>query len=202
MADEPETSLVPTDSPGAPDAFEREYMKGEGMVLYRDKMVAGRTMNLILAGTAAFLAATSIGTGSFAGVLLSLPLLAVIWLLFGVLRVTVSEQSVDVKLGLFGPKIPMRSIESVLAMDYKWSSVGGWGIRKAPGGWMYNMPGDGGRAVKIVWRDEAGKKKITYVGTKTATELAAAIKKGFAALPPGKDGPAALRSGDDESDDA
>lgn len=184
MADEPETSLVPTPSERSlPDAFEREYMKGEGMVRYRDKMVAGKKMNYILGAVAAFMAVTSIASGSFAGALLGLPILFLTWLLFGVLRVTVSERSVDVKLGLFGPRIPMEAIESARAIDYKWTSVGGWGIRNAPGGWMYNMPGDEGRATKIVWRDPKGKKRVTYVGTRTATELADAIAQGRAALP-------------------
>ncbi len=44
MSDEPETSLARVETDNTPDAYEREYMKGEGTVVYRDKMVAGKTM--------------------------------------------------------------------------------------------------------------------------------------------------------------
>jgi len=184
MTDEPQpSSLAPREGQSLPDPFEREYMKGEGMVLYRDKMVAGAKMNAAMVGIAAFMTFAAVSTGQWAGVTLGLPILALVWLLFGVLRVTVSEQAVKVKLGLFGPTIPMNSVESAIAIDYKWGAFGGWGIRMGPHGTMYNIIGDGGRAVKITWRNERGKKKVTFVGTRTADELATAINRGRRILP-------------------
>lgn len=37
------------------------------------------------------------------------------------------------------------------------------------------MPGDGGRAVCITWRDRKGKRKITYVGSRESERLARQI---------------------------
>ena len=43
------------------------------------------------------------------------------------------------------------SIESATAVDYKWTRYGGWGIRRGRDGeWLYNMPGDGGKAVRCL----------------------------------------------------
>lgn len=184
LVDEPtDKSLARLESTAAADAFEREYMQGEGMVLYRDKMVAGRKMNLFLAAVGALLVASAVTSGSVAPVVVGLPLLAVFWVLFGVLRVGVSEGAVTIKYGLIGPTIPLESIESAIAIDYNWAVFGGWGIRRGPEGWMYNMMGDGGRAVKIVWHDSAGKRRVHYVGTRTADELSAAINRARLVLP-------------------
>jgi hypothetical protein len=116
--------------------------------------------------------------------LLFVPLGILLWALFAVLRFTVSEGAVDVQYGLFGPKIPTSAIESADAIDYDWKRFGGWGIRRSlDGEWMYNMPGDGGRAVRIVWRDEQGKRRVTNVGTPSPEPAVAAIRTAMRALP-------------------
>ncbi|MCA9648569.1 MAG: hypothetical protein H6712_23995 [Myxococcales bacterium] len=184
MPDEPPTALAPVGET-SPDAFEREYMRGEGAVLYRDKMVAGRKTNAVLALVTALLAFKAISTGALGSLVVGLPLLAAAWVLLGVLRVTVSERTVDVKLGLLGPTIPMEGIESAMAIDYRFGGIGGWGVRRGPEGWMYGILGDSRRAVKIRWRDERGRTRVTYVGTRTAEALAAAIDRGRRALPAG-----------------
>jgi len=185
-----DNALVRSEGTTGVDAYEREYMPGEGAMLYRDKMVAGKKLNLFLGALAVIIVGAGIAEGTLASALIGLPIIALVWLLFGVLRVSVSENVVNVQYGVFGPKIPIHAIESATAMKYQWATFGGWGIRRGPDGWMYNMLGDGGNAVKIVWRDGAGKRKITYVGTSTAEILAEEIAKARRALPAAPERPA------------
>jgi hypothetical protein len=107
-----------------------------------------------------------------------------LWALFSVLRFTISERAVVVQYGLFGPTIPIESIESAEAVDYDWKKFGGWGIRRSlDGEWMYNMPGDGGRALRIVWTDKHGERRITGIGMPAPEPAAAAIAQARRALP-------------------
>ncbi|MEZ4384929.1 MAG: hypothetical protein R3A79_26605 [Nannocystaceae bacterium] len=195
MADDDTKALVRADA-GQVDAYERDYM-GEGTVRYRDKMVAGSRLNLFFAA----LTAVMLGAGALQGTLLSslaaLPIIAAIWLIFGVLRVSVTDTHVAVQYALWGPKIPLASIESVTAIKYSWASFGGWGIRRGADGWMYNMIGDGGNAVRIVW-SERGAQTVTYVGTRTAAELARQIERAMQALPAAEEEPPALTSAAEE----
>lgn len=166
-----------------PDAYEETYMPGEGMVVYRDKSRAPWPLHAIFGS---LIAATTVGfglAGAWISMALSLPVFALMWLLFSVLRVTVSEGVVNVQYGLFGPRIPMAAIESAEAVEYDWKQFGGWGIRvNRKGEWMYNMPGDGGRAVKIVWH-KRGKRRVTYIGSLQHEGLAAQIQRARRSLP-------------------
>jgi hypothetical protein len=189
---------VPAEQDGGgrlPDRYEAEYMRGEGMVLYRDKSRAPWPLHAIFGAIAVMTIASAFtGPGAWVGTVLTLPLLAVVWLLFSVLRVTVSEGHVNVQYGLFGPKIPVSAIESAEAVEYDWKRFGGWGIRvNSHGEWIYNMPGDGGRAVRVAWRDRKGKQRVTYIGSLESERLARQIDKARA-LGPGKQ-PAALGEG-------
>lgn len=171
-----------------PDPYEREYMRGEGMILYRDKTRSPWQLHAICGAVAAVMIASAVAVpGAMIGTAVGLAMLAVVWLLFSVLRVTVSEGHVNVQLGLFGPKIPIAAIESAEALDYDWKQFGGWGIRlNSKGEWMYNLPGDGGKAVRIVWRDRKGRRKVTYVASRESEQLAATIDRARAALPAAK----------------
>jgi len=171
-----------------PDAYESEYMRGEGMVLYRDKTRSPWQLHAICGAVAAMMIGTAIAMpAAWLGSVFGLVIISFVWLLFSVLRVTVSEGHVNVQLGLFGPKIPIPAIESVEALEYDWKEFGGWGIRlNIKGEWMYNLPGDGGRAVRIVWRDRKGKRKVTYVASRNSEQLAATIERALAALPAGQ----------------
>ncbi len=196
---EDDNKLAVRDASRLPDPYEREYMRGEGLVLYRDKTRSPWQLHAIFGTVAAMILASAIAApGGWLGAAIGLPLLAMVWLLFSILRVTVSEGHVNVQLGLFGPRIPVAAIESAEALDYDWKQFGGWGIRmNRKGEWMYNLPGDGGRAVKIVWRNRKRRRKVTYVASREAEQLAASIATARAALPEGRS-PAALTSGDDE----
>jgi hypothetical protein len=184
-----EQQLAKLDPGRPPDPYEREYMGGEGTVLYRDKTGSPWPLHAVFGAVAAVMIGTAIAVpGAWVGAAIALPITAVLWLLFSVLRVTVSQGSVNVQLGLFGPKIPIAAIESVEALAYDWKEWGGWGIRlNRKGEWMYNLPGDGGRAVKMVWRDRRGRRKVTYVASRESEQLATTIENARQALPAGKD---------------
>jgi hypothetical protein len=197
--DESVALAVPSTS--AADEYEKQYMTGHGRVLHRAKLPAPRWMQLLTGGSAI----AGIGllfTPAWMAAMVLIPLGIVSWALFSVLRCTVSEGAVKVQLGLFGPTIPTRAILSAEAIDYDWKKFGGWGIRRASDGeWIYNMPGDGGRAIRIVWTDEAGKRRVTNVGMKAPEAAAAAIDQARRALPiAGEIG--ALPSGDHGDDTA
>ncbi|MDC0723282.1 hypothetical protein [Nannocystis bainbridge] len=199
MADESH-ALVPTEGSRLPDPYEQRYMAGEGTVLYRHKYSAPWQLHLIfvLTITAVFGAAVAAGglVGGAIGMAVGAPLFGLMWILFSVLRVTVSEGHVNVQYGLFGPKIPISGIEQAELVQYNWRRFGGWGIKRSLAGeWIYNMPGDGGRAVRIVWRDARGKRHVTHVGSPRADELLQQIGRARGALPAGAS-PAALEPGD------
>jgi hypothetical protein len=163
-------------------------MPGEGVVLYRDKRRAPWQLHALFATIAATYTLLAVLQP---WALVVLPPLLVVWLLFAVLRVTVSAGHVNVQYGLFGPRIPIAAIVSVERMTNDWKAYGGWGIRR-PGErvWAYNMPGDGGQAVRIVWHDARGQ-RTTIIGSRHAAELAQQIARAREALPAG-DAPAAL----------
>jgi hypothetical protein len=197
VRDDPETALVIDGHGRQPDAYEAEYMHGEGMVLYRDKSRAPWPLHAVFGALSLVTIGSAFaGPGAWIGTAATLPLIAVMWLLFSVLRVTVSQGQVNVQYGLFGPKIPVSSIESAEAVEYDWKQWGGWGIRvNRKGEWIYNMPGDRGRAVRIAWRDRKGKSKVTYVGSLESEDLARRIAQ--ARVLGGGSQPAALEPGDD-----
>lgn len=172
-------------SPRTPDAYESEYMRSEGLTLYRDKSRAPWQLHALFGSmTLLSTAAAFTAPGAWIGALGTAGLLAFMWLLFSVLRVSVSEKHVNVQYGLFGPKIPIEAIESAEAIEYDWKSFGGWGIRmNREGEWMYNMPGDGGRAVRIAWRDTKGRARVTYVGSLQSEHLAGQIAQARALGP-------------------
>jgi hypothetical protein len=120
---------------------------------------------------------SALASGAWQALPLALPVVALLWLMFSVLRVTVSAGSVKVQYGFFGPEIPIAAIESAEATSYDWKRFGGWGIRRGIGGeWIYNMPGDGGRAARIVWRDAKGRRRVVLIGSPRAEALAAAVQ--------------------------
>ncbi len=196
MAQEPK-ALVRVEEARLPDAYEQKFMAGEGMVLYRDKRRAPWPLHALLGVSALTVIGASVASGELLALAIALPLLALIWVLFSVLRVTVSAGTVTVQYGLFGPEIPVGAIELCEATTYDWKKFGGWGIRRSrQGEWIYNMPGDGGHAVRIVWRDRKGRRRVTLIGSRHADQLASKIKGARAALPAGHQ-PEALGPGDD-----
>ena len=176
MSGDDETALALA-AENRPDAYEADYMKGEGAVLARHRMVAGRTFNLFMAAVMVAAAMPALALGEFLASGLTAAVLLAAWIGLGVLRVTVSEGAVNVQYGLIGPTIPISSLESVEAIEYNALRLGGgWGYRWTGDGWMYNMMGDGGHAIRMVWRDEDGDRKVTYVGLRDAVACAQNIR--------------------------
>ncbi|HLV64310.1 MAG TPA: hypothetical protein VKY73_00795 [Polyangiaceae bacterium] len=172
MADPPEEELVPVPRARPPDVYEAKYMAGEGAVLYRDKSRAPWGLHVLFGLATALTVASVVASGELLALAVSLPVMALLWLFFSVLRVTVSEGHINVQYGIVGPKIPIEAVESVEAVRYDWRKFGGWGIRYAEGTWLYNMPGDGGQAIRVVWRNARGQRKVTLIGSRRAEELA------------------------------
>lgn len=192
---EDSTALVPAEPARPPDPYEQRYMAGEGAVLYRHKHSAPWQLHTIfaLSMAAVFGAALAAGgaAGGAVGIAVGVPMIALVWILFSVLRVSVSEGHVNVQYGLFGPKIPLAAIEHAELVQYDWRRIG-WGIKRSLAGeWFFNMPGDGGRAVRIVYSDARGKRRAVLVGSPRADELLLQIGRARKALPAGA-APAAL----------
>lgn len=160
----------------APDPYVAQYMSGQGGALYFAKLTAPRFFHAL------FLLPllVSLGSALAAHAPLVVPLLSVIplflvWILFSALRISVTAKEVHVQYGLFGPRIPVETIESCEACDYDWKQYGGWGIRYGRDGTVaYNMLGDGGRAVRITYKKGTKTKKV-LVAAKDPERLATAI---------------------------
>ncbi len=178
-----ETSLAPRE-PNAVDAYEKQYMGGHGAVLHRARRPAPGWMQLLLASSMLSGLGLLAVPGGWIGTVFLVPLGLLVWALFSMLRVTIAERAVNVQYGLFGPTIPMEAIHSAEPIDYRWTDFGGWGIRRShKGEWMYNMPGDGGRALRIEWTDAKGKRSVTCIGMLEPEAAATAIGQAMRALP-------------------
>ena len=183
------------DGPRAPDRYEAEYMSGEP-VRYRDKIKASRAFHLLLAvvtllplvtlGSLVWVAASTgqpVPAGVFVSPAIMTVLLPLLWILFSVLRVTVTDRSVFIQYGLFGPRIPLDRIDRCEAVTYNWQRYGGWGIRRgADGSIAYNIMGDAGRGVRITWRNDKGKEVVHVIASPNPEGLARGILEARAAL--------------------
>ncbi len=101
--------------------------------------------------------------------LIILAALAVSLLLFSILTVKVDGEEVSVRfgVGLIRKRFPLSEIESPSAVRNPWYY--GWGLRRTPIGWLYNVSGL--EAVEITLKD--GRK--IRIGTDDPTGLDAAI---------------------------
>lgn len=97
-------------------------------------------------------------------------LLLIVTRLFASLNVTVNEQEV---VAAFGPgwfkrRINLGEIESVESVTNKW--WWGWGIRRIPNGWMYNVSGLDAVELKLK------KGTVFRIGTDEPEKLEEAVK--------------------------
>lgn len=177
MSDE-ETSLAKIEgTTRTPDLYERKYMSDEGLVLHRAKAQAPKWLQaMLLLPVVGMIPTAFLTPGGWLAAAIALPVSFLLWVFFSVLRVTVSEHHVNIQYGLFGPKIPISAIDDAEATTYDWKKFGGWGIKRSlDGEWIYNMPGDQGRAVRIVWRTPKGRRRVTLIGSRDHHALARAI---------------------------
>jgi hypothetical protein len=163
-------------------------MEGEGGALYHDKFPAPPVYHLLFLFPLLIEIGATIAAHApfFVPLLTGIPLV-LLWLLFSVLRVSVTRREVHVQYGLFGPRVPVEAIERCEAVDYDWKKYGGWGIRYGrDGSTVYNMLGDQGRAVKLVYT-KGGESKSLLLSSRDPERLAMAVNQArAAALSPGR----------------
>ena len=101
---------------------------------------------------------------------LSICVLAVVAYLFSGLTVRVDRTSVVARFGpgLFGKTISLSDIVACKVVRNRWWY--GWGIRKIPGGWLYNVSGLD--AVEFTMRSG----KVYRIGTDEPFSLAEAVR--------------------------
>jgi hypothetical protein len=165
------------------DDYERAYMSDEN-VRFRDKLVAPKLFHGMMGISSiglfgASVAAVFMGGDPFAAGVLMTGAVASVggWGLFSGLRITVTDEKIMVQYGLFGPTIPLDSIESIESVDYHWVKAGGFGIRLGlDGSIVYNMMGDRGKAVKIVWKNKYGIKRKHVLSSTNPDAMVAAIE--------------------------
>lgn len=194
------------------DEYEARYMQGEGSLLRRERTVWGYHWLLLtpipfcLALAAMILAGVGSRPAPLPMALLPLgvsALMALLWALFRVLRVHVTDREVHVQYGIFGPRIPVDAILSCQVVDYDWTRYGGWGIRWSHAhGWAYTLAGDSGRVVEVTWREGDASRKIV-VSSLAPEALAASIQQAREGARPQLRVPSSSGlSRDDEGDEA
>jgi len=169
------------------DEYAARHMAAGRRIHYFDKRTMPRWMRALMIGGMGLGAGAVIGvalaglvTGEAPALLGLLPLYAVaaaVQVAFWTLRTVVTDEFVHVQYGMMGPKIAIEDIVSVDVAVYDWKRFGGWGVLPVSGGvTAYNMLGDQGRAVRIVFRDGAKTKEILVSASKPEI-LAAAIQE-------------------------
>lgn len=169
--------------PASLDPFEARYMIGSGHVLARYRGRPGAGYHAMFGFVALVVALSASGP---AQILFALALLVPIWLMFAIVRVTVTPSHLDVKYGPFGPRIPLAQIDSVEPTRYHWSSWGGWGIRRklGTGEVLYAMPGDQGHGVRVRWTPPDGRQHSAVVGVREPSTIVDAVAAARRVLPP------------------
>ncbi len=172
------------------DGYEAKYMGGSGEVLLREKAIAPPSWQLLFGSMVALELITMVvmlvagmGPVAFAIFLPAALAFFVLWMLFAVIRVSVSTDCFHVQFGLFGPKIAIADIVSAESIRYDWKEYGGWGIKRSfrDGTVIYNMWGDEGRAVKVTCRDAKGEVRRVAVGSANADAIVVALQRARAA---------------------
>lgn len=120
---------------------------------------------VLLAGIAA-----ALPPGEAAPMLVVIPVLALVFLLFINLTVTVDSEVVRLSfgIGLIRKKFPLAEIKSVKPVRNSWWY--GWGIRWTPHGWLFNVSGLD--AVEL----ELKNGRCYRIGTDQPGQLAGAIQ--------------------------
>lgn len=172
-------------------------MESPGRVLHRDKLVA-RSLALIMAACTLFfgVAAVVFALGGGAGVPLVsriltfvlLPLFPLVGLTRSVVRTLVTSEEVQIKWGLWGPRIPLAAITrcEALTTEQIRTEQGLAGPKLAldadrKGAWRsssYHLyaPGHFTEAVWLEWTGDDGKPQRAILGSEAPKVLAAAIE--------------------------
>lgn len=164
------------------DGYEREYMAG-GAMLHRERVRWKQHWLLLLPLVpclvlgVVFTTMASVPAFAIALMAAEVVLFSVLWLLFQVLRIHVTKTEVHIQYGLWGPRVPVHSIESAKVVSYDWKRFGGWGLKRAPDGThAYTLSGSSKEVVEIAWRDGDARKKLV-VSSDDPAALAAQIQR-------------------------
>lgn len=170
-----------SDPNSQPDDYERKFMQGKGVVRFRDRAMAPMSMLGLFVGVGlvtvgSVLAIPDVAGAAIATAAVGGAFMAGLGVSMMALRTLVSDEVVHIQYGLFGPTIPIDSIERCEAITYSLLKVGGFGVRRSlDGATVYNMMGDGRRAAEIVYRD--GKKtKRVIVSVKNLDAFVSAVQ--------------------------
>jgi hypothetical protein len=68
---------------------------------------------------------------------------------FRALRITIDDRQLTVGFPIWRDRVPLDQITACRPVRYRWWEFGGYGIRWGRRGKMYNVGGDGGRAVDL-----------------------------------------------------
>lgn len=174
------------------DEFESKHMPTSGRLLRREKQVQRyHWVFLVLA------AVFAIGTGmALASPMPLAPALATLlptivmlflWVTLSVLRVHLTEQELLVRLGPFGPRIPLDQIETCRTVRRAPGVYRGGGVKLgADGMWTYTymMSRDHEELVDIVFRDGEKRKRLVMTSEDPAAlvrdieEARASVRQG------------------------
>lgn len=170
------------------DDYERQYMPGEGAVLYRDKATIPRWALGLVGGLPPTIGAVVSGVLLATGIAV-LPALAPVlgtvalagiaagcMVLFASARLVVSEGAMELKIGMSGPRIPIDDIEAV-DVTRSATRARGLGVRVQSNGKVYNMMGHPDRAVRLKLRSSD---RPIFVVNRDPTALADAIRAAMA----------------------
>lgn len=181
----PPTDVALVEDMRLPDAYEQKFMGDDGIVLHRGRHHAPWRLHAAFALFAGIVVMSAVSTGHWLALTIALPIVALIWLLCSVLRVTVSNRHVNVQYGLFGREIPIAAIESSEVIVHDW--VRGLRVpRSRASGRVHD------EAVRVAWRDRKGRRCVTLIGSRHAAVLAARIERARSMLPASKPPPALL----------
>ncbi len=159
------------------DDYEKKFMGAED-IIYREKQTMPAWLRILVAlMVMATLSAISTG-GLWLFALLPVYLVTGLLLfMMSSLRVTLTNEQLNIQYGLIGPEIPLSKIESAEPIKYSLLDSGGWGVRYSltKRSWIYNVMGDQGNAVQLKYRTKNEKQKTIIIGSTDAPQLLRAI---------------------------
>jgi hypothetical protein len=185
---------------GTPDEYERRFMEAGETVRHRDKVLwrmgvpilGGFSLLALALGITGIVSALAqpagigmaIGLGAGVLVLGASAVLGFCAATLTVLRTVVTDRALHVQYGLWGPTIPLETIESVAVARYDWTRFGGWGLRGRGAERAFTIQGRDDTTLCVRWRDGATV-ATTWItvsdpaGTAIAIERARAARRGM-----------------------
>ncbi len=159
-------------SPEPPDQYEQRFMEASNaLARERVRMAWWAHLGFVVLALWSVRAATlSHAIGQLLG-------LAAVWLICMTLRTVVTQEEVHIQLGVFGPRIPLDSIQSVRAVSRSVLRTRGWGIRFGfDGSTTYSVPSAAQRYIEIAY-ERRGKTRLVRAMSHDPERLVAAIER-------------------------